>query len=182
MMLRIASTGVFLGCSSYSLPPKERCTQTMNLLGGDEAVDLDADDEGESKALRKKRRCEICNATMESYLLDEKRKVHVCSNAPDCSGFAIEAGVFRLKGYEGPTLECDKCGAEMQLKSGRFGKYFGCGVQKHAEAPAQRSAGAAEDDAHPHARASVPEGRRYLRAARRGGGALSGCERLSQKS
>jgi DNA topoisomerase-1 len=24
------------------------------------------------------------------------------------------------------VLECDKCGAEMQLKTGRFGKYFGC--------------------------------------------------------
>ena len=23
-------------------------------------------------------------------------------------------------------IDCDKCGAEMQLKSGRFGKYFGC--------------------------------------------------------
>jgi DNA topoisomerase-1 len=126
MMLRIASTGVFLGCSGYALPPKERCTQTMNLLGGDEAVDLDADEEGESKALRQKRRCERCNAAMESYLLDETRKVHVCSNAPDCVGFAVETGVFRIRGYEGPTLECDKCGAEMQLKSGRFGKYFGC--------------------------------------------------------
>ena len=31
-----------------------------------------------------------------------------------------------LKGYDGPTLECDKCGREMQLKNGRFGKYFGC--------------------------------------------------------
>ena len=31
-----------------------------------------------------------------------------------------------LKGYDGPTLECDKCGSEMQLKNGRFGKYFGC--------------------------------------------------------
>ena len=56
---------------------------------------------------------------MESYLLDESERC-VCSNAPDCSGFAIEAGVFRLKGYEGPTLECGKCGAQMQLKSGRF--------------------------------------------------------------
>jgi DNA topoisomerase-1 len=24
------------------------------------------------------------------------------------------------------VLECDKCGADMQLKNGRFGKYFGC--------------------------------------------------------
>jgi DNA topoisomerase-1 len=126
MQLRTASTGVFLGCSGYGLPPKERCTKTLNLISGDEAVDLDADDESESKALRKKRRCPICSTSMDSYLLDEKRKVHVCGNAPDCSGFEIEAGEFRIKGYEGPTLECDKCGAEMQLKTGRFGKYFGC--------------------------------------------------------
>ena len=42
----------------------------------------------------------------------------------------IETGEFRLKGYEGPVLDCDKCGADMQLKSGRFGKYFGCTNEK----------------------------------------------------
>ena len=45
---------------------------------------------------------------------------------PDCGGFEIEEGEFRIKGYDGPTLTCERCGAEMQLKSGRFGKYFGC--------------------------------------------------------
>jgi DNA topoisomerase I len=63
---------------------------------------------------------------MDSYLIDESRKLHICGNNPDCDGFAVEQGQFRIKGYEGPVLECDKCGAEMQLKSGRFGKYFGC--------------------------------------------------------
>ncbi len=126
MQLRTASTGVFLGCSGYALPPKERCTQTLNLIPGDEAVDLDADDESESKALRNKHRCPKCGTSMDSYLLDEKRKLHICGNNPDCDGFEVESGEFRIKGYEGPTLECDKCGAEMQLKSGRFGKYFGC--------------------------------------------------------
>ena len=38
MGIRTASTGVFLGCSGYSLPPKERCTTTMNLTPGEEAV------------------------------------------------------------------------------------------------------------------------------------------------
>ena len=38
----------------------------------------------------------------------------------------MEQGTFRIKGYDGPVIECDKCGADMQLKSGRFGKYFGC--------------------------------------------------------
>jgi DNA topoisomerase-1 len=63
---------------------------------------------------------------MDSYLIDETRKLHVCGNNPDCVGFEVEHGAYKIKGYEGPVLDCDKCGAEMQLKSGRFGKYFGC--------------------------------------------------------
>ncbi|WP_197473569.1 topoisomerase DNA-binding C4 zinc finger domain-containing protein, partial [Oleiphilus sp. HI0066] len=125
MQIRTASTGVFLGCSGYSLPPKERCKNTMNLVPGDEVASAD-DDEGESKLLRQKRRCKICGTSMESYLIDENRKLHVCGNNPDCEGYEVEEGKFHIKGYDGPTLECDKCGSEMQLKSGRFGKYFGC--------------------------------------------------------
>ena len=125
MQIRTASTGVFLGCSGYALPPKERCKSTINLIPGDEVASAD-DDEGESKLLRKKHRCSICSTAMESYLIDEQRKLHVCGNNPDCSGFEVEQGEFKIKGYDGPVLECDKCQSEMQLKSGRFGKYFGC--------------------------------------------------------
>ncbi|MCK9237087.1 MAG: type I DNA topoisomerase [Thiopseudomonas sp.] len=125
MMIRTATTGVFLGCSGYSLPPKERCKSTMNLVPGNEIAE---DDEGESESLllRNKRRCGKCGTAMDAYLLDETRKLHICGNNPDCSGFEVEAGQFRIKGYEGPSLECDKCGNEMQLKTGRFGKFFGC--------------------------------------------------------
>ncbi|KZZ51070.1 DNA topoisomerase I subunit omega [Thalassolituus sp. HI0120] len=126
MQIRTGTTGVFLGCSGYSLPPKERCTQTLNLIPGDEAITADEDEEAESRRLMDKRRCTICDAAMDSYLLDETRKVHICGNNPDCSGFEVEQGQFKIKGYDGPTLECDRCGSEMQLKSGRFGKYFGC--------------------------------------------------------
>ena len=126
MQVRTASTGVFLGCSGYALPPKERCKTTLNLTSGDEAIREDADDEAESRLLRSKHRCPLCNTAMDSYLIDEKRKLHVCGNNPDCPGFEVEEGKFKIKGYDGPTLECDKCGAEMQLKTGRFGKYFGC--------------------------------------------------------
>jgi DNA topoisomerase-1 len=126
MQIRTGSTGVFLGCSGYSLPPKERCTTTMNLTAGDEAINLDGDEEAESRRLNDKRRCTICNTAMDSYLLDEQRKLHICGNNPDCDGYEVELGQFKIKGYDGPTLECDKCGNEMQLKSGRFGKYFGC--------------------------------------------------------
>lgn len=125
MQIRTGSTGVFLGCSGYSLPPKERCKSTMNLVSGDEVAAAD-DDEAETNILRMKRRCPVCNTAMNSYLLDEKRKLHICGNNPDCEGFEIEQGQFRIKGYDGPIIECDKCGSDMQLKTGRFGKYFGC--------------------------------------------------------
>jgi DNA topoisomerase-1 len=124
LQIRTASTGVFLGCSGYSLPPKERCTQTINLVSSDEIAE--DDDEAEVRQLRARHRCRICGTAMDSYLIDSTRKLHVCGNNPDCPGWEIEVGEYRLKGYEGPSLECDKCGSQMQLKSGRFGKYFGC--------------------------------------------------------
>ena len=129
MTVRTASTGVFLGCSGYALPPKERCKSTINLVPGEEAIRTDTAEEAEeveNKLLRQKQRCHICNTAMDAYLIDEKRKLHVCGNNPDCTGFAVEHGEFKIRGYDGPTLECDKCSAEMQLKTGRFGKYFGC--------------------------------------------------------
>ena len=126
MQIRTASTGVFLGCSGYNLPPKERCKSTLNLTPGDEAISVDADDEAESRLLISKHRCKLCDTAMDSYLIDEQRKIHICGNNPECPGYEVEAGKFKLKGYDGPLLECDKCSSEMQLKNGRFGKYFAC--------------------------------------------------------
>jgi DNA topoisomerase-1 len=125
MTIRTASTGVFLGCSGYALPPKERCKATVNLVPGDEIA---ADDEGESESrvLLGKHRCPICSTAMDAYLLDETRKLPICGNNPDCAGYEVEQGQYRIKGYEGPSLDCDKCGSQMQLKTGRFGKFFGC--------------------------------------------------------
>mgnify|MGYP000870261658 FL=1 len=129
MQIRTASTGVFLGCSGYSLPPKERCKCTVNLTPGEEAIRTDTAEEAEEQEniqLRSKHRCKKCNTAMDAYLIDEKRKLHVCGNNPDCPGFEVENGEFKIRGYDGPVIECDKCGADMQLKTGRFGKYFGC--------------------------------------------------------
>ena len=129
MQIRTASTGVFLGCSGYSLPPKERCKSTLNLTPGEEAINTDNADEAEeaeNALLRKRHRCSKCNTAMDSYLIDEKRKLHICGNNPDCTGYEVEEGNYKIRGYEGPLIECDKCGSDMQLKSGRFGKYFGC--------------------------------------------------------
>lgn len=129
MQIRTASTGVFLGCSGYALPPKERCKSTLNLTPGEEAIRTDSEEEAEAaenKLLRSRRRCRLCNTSMDSYLIDEKRKLHVCGNNPDCSGYEVEEGTFKIKGYDGPVIQCEKCGSDMQLKTGRFGKYFAC--------------------------------------------------------
>ena len=124
LTIRNASNGVFLGCAGYSLPADDQCKKTLNLISGDEAVSVD--DQEEAEHLVAKRRCPKCDMSMDNYLLDENHKLHVCSNNPDCDGFEVEEGTFKIKGYDGPTLSCHKCGSEMQLKTGRFGKYFGC--------------------------------------------------------
>ncbi|ACZ76962.1 type I DNA topoisomerase [Dickeya zeae] len=126
MGIRTASTGVFLGCSGYALPPKERCKTTINLIPEAEVLNVLEGDEAETNALRARRRCSKCGTAMDSYLIDNQRKLHVCGNNPSCDGYEIEHGEFRLKGYDGPVVECEKCGSEMHLKMGRFGKYMAC--------------------------------------------------------
>lgn len=125
MGIRTASTGVFLGCSGYALPPKERCKTTIN-LGDEEGVINVLEEDVETAALRAKKRCPICETAMDAYLIDDKRKMHVCGNNPNCDGYVVEFGEFKPKGYDGPLVECDKCGSDMVLKNGRFGKYMGC--------------------------------------------------------
>ncbi|WP_136484463.1 type I DNA topoisomerase [Vibrio sp. H11] len=125
MGIRTASTGVFLGCSGYALPPKERCKTTIN-LGDEEGIINVLEEDVETAALRAKKRCPICETAMDAYLIDDKRKLHVCGNNPNCDGYIVEKGEFKVKGYDGPVVECDKCGSDMVLKNGRFGKYMDC--------------------------------------------------------
>lgn len=125
MGIRTASTGVFLGCSGYALPPKERCKTTIN-LGSEEGIVNVLEEDVETAALRAKKRCPKCETAMDPYLIDQERKIHVCGNNPNCEGYVVEKGEFQLKGYDGPVVECDKCGSDMELKNGRFGKYMDC--------------------------------------------------------
>ena len=124
MVIRNSSNGVFLGCSGYQNTGDDKCKETLNLVSGDEAVSVDDTEEAENLLIKK--RCPKCGTSMDNYLIDENRKLHVCGKNPDCNGYLVEEGQFKIKGYDGPTLECHKCGSEMQLKTGRFGKYFGC--------------------------------------------------------
>ena len=125
MAIRTASTGVFLGCTGYALPPKERCKTTMNLIPEEELINV-LDEDSETQALMARKRCPKCDSAMDSYIIDPHRKLHVCGNNPNCDGYLVEEGTFKIKGYDGPIVECDKCGADMHLKLGRFGKYMGC--------------------------------------------------------
>ena len=124
MVIRNSSNGVFLGCSGYQNIGDDKCKETLNLISGDEAVSVDDAEEAENLLIKK--RCLKCDTSMDNYLIDENRKLHVCGKNPDCDGYFVEEGQFKIRGYDGPTLECHKCGSEMQLKTGRFGKYFGC--------------------------------------------------------
>ncbi len=124
MVIRNSSSGVFLGCSGYNKSKELQCKKTLNLISGDEAISID--DNEEASNLLIKERCSLCDTSMDNYLIDENRKIHVCGKNPDCEGSFVENGHFKIRGYDGPTLDCFKCGAEMQLKTGRFGKYFSC--------------------------------------------------------
>ncbi|MGP4788622.1 type I DNA topoisomerase [Psychrobacter sp. 1Y11] len=137
MQLRTGSTGVFLGCTGYNLPPKERCKGTKNLMpveafaNLDDAFanldDSDTDDEAaEVKDLMEKKRCPKCGTAMNGYIVDGGLKLHVCGNNPDCDGYILEEGKFEVPGSDAPTIDCDKCDGQMELKTGRFGPYFAC--------------------------------------------------------
>lgn len=130
MQLRTGSTGVFLGCTGYNLPPKERCKGTKNLMPVEAFANLD-DPEGEDEAaevkdLMEKKRCPKCSTAMNGYIVDGGLKLHVCGNNPDCDGYVLEEGKFEVPGSDSPTIDCDKCDGQMELKTGRFGPYFAC--------------------------------------------------------
>lgn len=128
MNIRIARTGVFLSCEGYALEGADRCKGTLNLIPGEEMESYgdEESEEGSVEELHSKKRCPICDTIMNAFYIDEHRKLHICGNNPQCPGFLVEEGKFRVRGYDGPTIVCDKCQSPMVLKSGRFGKYYAC--------------------------------------------------------
>ncbi|WP_019672570.1 type I DNA topoisomerase [Psychrobacter lutiphocae] len=129
MQLRNGTTGVFLGCTGYNLPPKERCKGTKNLMPVEAFANLDdseTDDTVEVKELMEKKRCPKCGTAMDGYIVDGGLKLHICGNNPDCDGYLLEEGKFEVPGSDAPTIDCNKCDGQMELKTGRFGPYFAC--------------------------------------------------------
>ena len=76
--------------------------------------------------MRKRKRCPICGSVMDAFLIDDSHKLYVCANSPACPGTVLEEGDFAGEQNQGPVIECDRCGAPMVLKDGRFGKYMAC--------------------------------------------------------
>lgn len=131
MAFHSGKTGNFLACLGYydkEVKAKDRCKHTINLteidLNSFDNTSLTEDDE--ASLLRQRKRCPICNATMDSFLINDTQKLHICGNAPKCKGFILETGSFAKELPQVPTIECDKCGGTMILKEGRFGKYMAC--------------------------------------------------------
>uniref|UniRef100_A0A7S1NKF3 Topo IA-type catalytic domain-containing protein n=1 Tax=Eutreptiella gymnastica TaxID=73025 RepID=A0A7S1NKF3_9EUGL len=119
MALRLAATGMFLGCSGYGSP--DPCRTTMSLTPVDvlkndiDTIPIDI------------RRCGTCSSMMDSYIVDQQRCLHVCADYPRCDVCSVEEGNFDVPGYSGSSVPCDKCtDGQLQLKTGRFGPYYGC--------------------------------------------------------
>ena len=128
MQARFAASGIFLSCSGYELAEEDgRCRETLNLTPGEESIAQDEDaEEADARHQRELRRCAKCKTAMDVFLVNSSCRLHLCGRAPDCDGHEVETGSFRVKGYDGPSLDCDRCSSPMELRNGRFGKYFAC--------------------------------------------------------
>lgn len=126
MQICMGIIGVFLGCFGYNLLLKECCKGILNLMLVELFVVFFDDDVVEMVDLMLKKCCLICEIVMDSYVIDGGCKLYVCGNNLDCVGFEFEEGEFKIKGYDGLIILCDKCDGEMQLKMGCFGFYFVC--------------------------------------------------------
>ena len=124
MHLRTNQSGQFLGCEGYLAEGDEQCKNTNSLI----SVDLFADDDDkEAESIFNKAKCDLCGSAMDGFIIDEKRKLQICANSPICSGTKLEIGEFiKPKNEDEEFIDCHKCSGQMELKLGRFGKYFAC--------------------------------------------------------
>ena len=127
MQIRFSKNGVFLGCPGYNEKGEAKCTNTMNLFDARDFTPSESEnEEALSQMLLQRKRCPICNLSMTPYLIDNKRKLHVCGNSPTCPGHLLEEGNFMVTDNNLSDYTCHKCDHQLELKSGRFGKYFLC--------------------------------------------------------
>lgn len=126
MHIRTAGTGMFFGCVNYSKPPKERCKGTISITAMEKSG-IQVDDDASMKKLRDKERCSLCQSTMSPYVSGQGRKILICDNNPECSGYRWDGTADLVDPYDGPEFPCDTCNqGNLRLKQGRFGPYYAC--------------------------------------------------------
>lgn len=127
MVIRTGVSGMFLGCSGYT-DKKDTCKQTINLVSTNKSPDELEDDQSTKKQTlpAEREKCSKCGSFMSNYIIDSQQKIYICENIPDCDQVEIEKGDFSSQVIETEILECERCSQDMELKSGRFGKYFAC--------------------------------------------------------
>ena len=124
MHLRTNHNGQFLGCEGYLLEGDEQCKKTSSLIS---VALFSDDDDKEAESIFNKTKCDLCGSTMDGFIIDENKKLHICSNSPICPGTKFEKGQFiKPKNGDEELIDCHKCDAKMEMKLGRFGKYFSC--------------------------------------------------------
>ena len=143
MAIKTGRTGVFLSCSTYGQPskqkgadgkPKPPCRFTKSMQAAENFMETRQDGQGSGVrdedldvlTLKSQKRCPLCDTSMVGYVVDNTTMLHVCGKNPTCPGYEIQKGTFQLKAKEGPTVPCDRCDGTMHLKMGRFGKFFAC--------------------------------------------------------
>jgi len=126
MLVRTASTGVFLGCEGYSADDN-RCTNTMNIRLLSRSAQSATDEEEHAKAMKERERCSQCDFLMDEYLVNDQIKLSLCAN-PNCESYQVHEGDFSklTQTPKQSTIECNECRSEMQLLDGRYGKYYKC--------------------------------------------------------
>ncbi|CAL4321955.1 DNA topoisomerase 1 [Buchnera aphidicola (Eriosoma grossulariae)] len=126
MVIRTAKTGVFLSCSNYSNFSKEKCKYTINLIPEYDFLNMIQSSCNDNEKNNIYKNCKICHVSTDKYLMDEKHKLHICDNYPDCNYYKIEKGFFPMQDYMGQMVKCEICHSQMCFKVGKFGKFLLC--------------------------------------------------------
>jgi len=118
MVIKLGRHGQFLACSNY---PECKNTKEFQRNAAGEVGIL------KEKAVQET--CEKCGAAM---VVKSGRygKFLACSNYPECKNtkkmLVNGEGQLEVAQDEASTETCEKCGAAMVVKSGRYGKFLAC--------------------------------------------------------
>nr|WP_231893361.1 type I DNA topoisomerase [secondary endosymbiont of Trabutina mannipara] len=123
MMICTTSTGVFLGCSSYTMNIKEKCKNTINLIPKLEILNIIKNFNLKKDILLPQQYCHNCNTIMDCYIIYGQHNIfYICGKNPLCNGYKIKKSNLNHI----ITTKCKKCSYNMYLKQGCFGNYMLC--------------------------------------------------------